>query len=140
MTISSIGYQGHDTDSFIAELTQNKVDLVVDVRLNPFSRKPGFSKKALTAALSEHDIRYLHIAALGNPRDNRDGYRTGDPQALQTFEDVLDGAAAQQAMSYVTRIAQHKHVMLMCYEADVNECHRRPILSRVQAMLTEPAD
>jgi len=33
---------------------------VVDVRENPFSRKPGFSKTALAGALLAEGIEYVH--------------------------------------------------------------------------------
>ncbi|MDR1430587.1 MAG: DUF488 domain-containing protein, partial [Propionibacteriaceae bacterium] len=51
---------------------------LVDVRQTPISRKRGLSKTALGAALSEAGIDYIHLRELGNPRDNRDGYRQGD--------------------------------------------------------------
>ncbi|MDQ3504076.1 MAG: DUF488 domain-containing protein [Actinomycetota bacterium] len=54
--------------------------MLLDVRLNAISRKPGFSKKRLTAALAAVGIGYRHARALGNPRDNREPFHSADPR------------------------------------------------------------
>jgi uncharacterized protein (DUF488 family) len=45
--IVTIGYEGRTLGDFISTLSNHNVDLLLDVRLNAISRKPGFSKKAL---------------------------------------------------------------------------------------------
>ncbi|HEX8508590.1 MAG TPA: DUF488 domain-containing protein [Propionibacteriaceae bacterium] len=67
----SVGYEGRDVEGLVASLTQQRVAVLVDVRLTPLSRKPGLSKKRLASTLAEHGIDYLHLPALGNPKDNR---------------------------------------------------------------------
>ena len=63
----TIGYEGLDLDHFIKFLTSNKVDVLVDVREVPISRKRGFSKSRLSQALAKKGISYEHIKALGSP-------------------------------------------------------------------------
>ena len=81
--IVSIGYEGRDVEALIRQLQSLRVDVLVDVRLNPISRKRGMSKVALREALEAHGIRYVHHRELGNPKDNRDGYRSGDHAAYR---------------------------------------------------------
>jgi hypothetical protein len=41
------GYAGHNLESFLAKLREHDVEVVVDVRQNPVSRKKGFSRSTL---------------------------------------------------------------------------------------------
>jgi len=50
---------------------------VLDVRENPFSRKPGFSKRPLSQALEANGIRYVHLKELGTPHPLRDAVKAG---------------------------------------------------------------
>ena len=56
--IVSTGYEGRSIEDFVRAMKRNRVELVVDVRLNAVSRKRGFSKTALTAALAAEGIGY----------------------------------------------------------------------------------
>lgn len=47
----SVGYEGRELDTFVDDLVAQRVQVLVDVRLNPISRKRGFSKTRLTEAL-----------------------------------------------------------------------------------------
>jgi Domain of unknown function DUF488 len=76
--IYSVGYEGMTARALVDSLVGARVATLVDVRLTPASRKPGFSRKALTAALDVAGIDYVHEPDLGNPPDNRDSFRTGD--------------------------------------------------------------
>lgn len=40
----SVGYEGRDLSDFVELLQENGVTVLLDVRLNAISRKPGFSK------------------------------------------------------------------------------------------------
>jgi uncharacterized protein (DUF488 family) len=70
------------------------VRVLVDVRLTPLSRKPGLSKTKLSEALAAVGIKYVHHRALGNRRDNRAGFRAGEPDSRARYREVLDSAAA----------------------------------------------
>src|SRR4051794_20207544 len=67
MRIFTIGYEGTTIGEFIAALEAAGVERVIDVRALPLSRRPGFSKSPLRAALEEMGIEYLHLKALGTP-------------------------------------------------------------------------
>ncbi|WP_252446038.1 DUF488 domain-containing protein [Pseudonocardia humida] len=69
----TVGYEGRSVDDVVAGLVAQEVSLLIDVRLTPLSRKRGLSKRGLTEHLAAAGIEYLHLRALGNPVDNRDG-------------------------------------------------------------------
>ena len=68
------GYEGRDVQALIDFAQQVNATVVVDVRLTPISRRYGFSKRRLSDALATAWVAYLHLPALGNPRDNRPGF------------------------------------------------------------------
>ncbi len=67
MRIFTIGYEGATVAALLAALTQAGVERLIDVRALPVSRRPGFSKTPLSAALAEAGIDYVHLRALGTP-------------------------------------------------------------------------
>src|SRR6266480_5216625 len=54
--VFSIGYEGRTLQELLKLLEVYRVDLVVDVRENPISRKPGFNRRQLSAALQSAGI------------------------------------------------------------------------------------
>jgi hypothetical protein len=85
----TVGYEGRTAGELVTLLSQAAVDVLVDVRLTPLSRKPGLSKRRLAAALAAAGVDYLHLPALGNPRDNRDAFRQRDPASRARFRALL---------------------------------------------------
>jgi uncharacterized protein (DUF488 family) len=49
--VVSVGYEAVDLDEFVQDLLRQRVNILVDIRLNALSRRPGFSKSALAEAL-----------------------------------------------------------------------------------------
>jgi uncharacterized protein (DUF488 family) len=134
-----VGYEGRDAELLIADLRSWNVALLVDVRLNPISRKKGLSKSALSKALEAHGIQYLHAPELGNLKDNREGYsELGTPTgqaARQNFADRITAPAAQATLDSIAHRAQTEFIALMCFEADERHCHRREVLTEVRARI-----
>lgn len=139
MSISGIGYEGLTLDAFISKLRIRGIHTLVDVRLNAISRKRGFSKRALAEALGEAGIAYVHLAALGNQRDNRAGYGdlTSDRanEVRDRFRRQLQSEAATTAMQQVADLAQAGEVVLFCYEQDEQHCHREQVLEQVRLLM-----
>ncbi|WFR67859.1 DUF488 domain-containing protein [Curtobacterium flaccumfaciens] len=135
--MTGVGYEGTDLDSFLALLRLRGVGRVVDVRLNPLSRKPGFSKTRLREALAAEGIDYTHLRALGNPKDNRAGFSTTHGEQAQTsraaYVEVLKSNEGRAALEIVQMFAIDEHVALLCFEADDCHCHRELVLRELSA-------
>jgi uncharacterized protein (DUF488 family) len=128
----SVGYEGRSVEELVKELIANHVRFLVDVRLTPLSRKRGLSKRLLSAALAEVGIEYVHHRALGNPRDNRDGFRAGDAASVSRFrDDVLATDDAERAISEVTEMLNDGVVALLCFERDHVSCHRHLVVEQL---------
>jgi uncharacterized protein (DUF488 family) len=130
-TLISIGYEGKTVGDLVKQLLDQDVRVLVDVRLTPLSRKPGLSKTKLAAALRAAGIEYIHHRALGNPKDNRAGFRAGEPESLARYHEVLDTADASVALDHVCELLDDGVVALLCFEQDHVECHRNIVIDRV---------
>ena len=130
-TIVSIGYESRSVEQLIGALRRNSVDVLVDVRLNPVSRKKGFSKAALAQALSDAGIDYQHKPSLGNPLDNRDPFRRGLKSARARYLRHLQNGAAS-SYGDIIGLAGTCRIALLCYERDHDDCHRSCILECAQ--------
>jgi len=130
-TIVSVGYEGRTAEELVRTLEQSKVDVLVDVRLTPISRKRGLSKKALSAALAEAGIEYRHEPQLGNPKENRDPFRKGLKSARNRYEDHLSNGA-EASFDATIALARESRIALLCFERDHSTCHRSCITERAQ--------
>ena len=109
----------------IAALTGAGVAVLADVRALPLSRRPGFSKTALAAALAEAGIEYRHFKALGTPADGRAAARAGRHAELERiYAGQLQLPEAMAAGAQLADLARERHVALLCYERDARVCHR----------------
>ena len=122
-TIVSAGYEGRTAEELFAALVEAGVSTLVDVRENPISRKSGLSKRALAARCEANGMGYVHEPTLGNPRDNRDGFREQRSESLTAFEAHLR-ANGGEALDRVAAMLRDRTVGLLCFEADACSCHR----------------
>ena len=132
--VVGIGYEGRTIDAFVRELARQGVRRLVDVRLTPLSRKPGFSKTALTEALADAGIAYEHRRVLGNPKHNRAGFAGSDndrSHARAVFADLLRQPEAAEAIEALAAAALRERVAVLCFEADQHRCHRDVVLAEV---------
>ena len=131
-TIYTIGYEATTMADFLAALTRAGVRRVIDVRALPLSRRPGFSKSSLAAALKEAGMDYVHLKALGTPKRGRDAAKKGDVATLEAvYDDQLALPEAQAAAAIMLSLAAETPIALLCYERDPRHCHRTLLLDAV---------
>lgn len=130
----TIGYEQATPAGLIAALRAAGVRTLVDVRALANSRRPGFSKRALAAALEEAGIGYEHLRALGTPAEGRAAVRSGHPEVMRRiFAEHLKGTEAQAALAALADRARREPVCLLCLEADPRHCHRTLVAEAVAA-------
>jgi len=129
--IATIGYEGRTIDEFVAILVAARVDVLVDVREQAISRRRGFSKKALTAAVEAVEITYRHEPLLGNPRANRDPFRAGSQNARRVFLRHLNNGS-RDTYDAIVELARTNVIALVCFERDHDQCHRSCISAQAQ--------
>jgi uncharacterized protein (DUF488 family) len=139
--IFTIGYEKSSIDDFVSRLADAKIEMLVDVRELPLSRKKGFSKKGLNAAVSEAGIDYLHVKELGDPKPGRDAARAGNHDLfVEIFTQHMESVAAQSALSELADIVRGKRVCLTCFERHHEGCHRKIVAERLSALVGVPVE
>ena len=130
----TIGYEKARLQDVVAALQRAGVETLIDVRDRPISRRPGFSKRQLAAALEEAGITYLGLRALGTPPEGREAGRSGDwGRFWGIVEQRLASAEAELAFEEAARAARVGASCLLCYEADWRHCHRRRVAEMLAA-------
>ncbi|MGE5721589.1 MAG: DUF488 family protein [Sphingomonadales bacterium] len=130
--LSTIGYEGRTVEEVLDSLEQAGVALVIDVRAIAASRRPGFSKSALAAAVGERGIDYLHLRALGTPKPGREAARKGRIAEMQAiYAKQLETPEAELALVQAREAASQRHSALLCFEADPAYCHRTIVARRL---------
>jgi uncharacterized protein (DUF488 family) len=130
----TIGYEQTPPKAVLDELERAGVKLLVDVRAVTSSRRPGFSKNQLAASLDERGIAYVHLAALGTPKEGRLAARSGQYDLLEKiFSKHLKTPQAKEEMDELSALVKKAGpVCLLCYERDHRHCHRRMIAEVIE--------
>jgi len=132
MRIFTIGYESTTVAEFLAALRKAGIELVIDVRAVPNSRRPGFSKNLLRNALAEVGIDYVHLRALGTPADGRAAARAGRTEDLKRiYSGQLELPEAIAEGVQMLELAKERPSALLCYERDPAGCHRTLLLRAV---------
>jgi uncharacterized protein (DUF488 family) len=129
----TVGHSIRSFDEFAGLLRTAGVRSVVDVRTVPRSRtNPQFNRDTLPQALSEIQIGYEHIPALGGLRGvSRDvPLRVNGFWQNQSFHNYADYAMSESFRKGFRRLLDLGHqqpTAIMCAEAVWWRCHRRII-------------
>jgi len=130
----TIGYEQATQAAVLGEIKRARVDLVVDIRAVAASRRAGFSKRALAAALDEAGIGYVHLQKLGTPAQGRQAARAGDLDTLwRIYDKHIKTAPAQEALDeLLALIKSGRRIALLCYCRNPQACHRSRIVAQVK--------
>ncbi len=115
MQIYTIGHGTRPLESFIGILKAHGIELLMDVRAFPSSRKfPWFGKELLEKALQKSGIQYVHYPELG-------GFRKGGYEAFVKTNDF------SSSINRLLEIIGERKAAIMCAELLWWRCHRRYI-------------
>jgi len=133
--LMTIGYEGLSPVEFFGRLKRCQVSTIVDVRELPISRRAGFAKAALATGLERHGIKYIHMSALGCPRDIRHTYRNDGDWVQYTcrFKAYLE--TQLPALEELSELMTQEKCCLLCFEEDYNFCHRSFVAERVSSFV-----
>jgi uncharacterized protein (DUF488 family) len=88
----------------------------------------------LSASLDERGIAYVHLAALGTPKEGRLAARSGQYDVLEkVFSKHLKTPEALEQMDELSALVKKAGpVCLLCYERDHTHCHRQMIAEIIE--------
>lgn len=128
--VCSIGYQKRSIHLLLDELIAAGVTHLVDVRENPWSRQKGYAKGALSKALVEVGIEYVHLKHAGNPQEHR-RLAASHAECLEMYAEYLakrPEIVEQMDAELSPLLAAGSRVCLFCYERHPDDCHRSILL------------
>jgi len=125
--IWTIGHSTHTLDEFVAMTKSFHIELIIDIRSYPGSRRyPYFNKEALQISLPENNLKYIHIKDLGGRRKvQTDSVNTGwRHAAFRGYADYMETEAFKNAIRELECFAHKERTAYMCSEALWWRCHR----------------
>lgn len=133
MRIYTIGFTKKTAGCFFNILKQNKIDKVVDIRLNNSSQLAGFSKGAdLKYFLKEIlDIDYEHMPSLAPTKTILDSYKKKKINWEQYKEQYFE-LIKNRNLNCISEPEIFSNTCLLCSEALPNNCHRRLIAEHLK--------
>lgn len=130
MPLFTIGYESITVPQFVDELRRHRIRTVIDVRQNPISRKPGFSRSALSEHLQRAGVRYEHASRFGCPRTIRDDYKANGDWTAYQIEYAAHLQMLDAELANLAKRAQRERCILLCFEANPAYCHRSLVAAR----------
>lgn len=132
-SLYTVGYEGSDINAFLHNVEVHGIKLIIDVREKPISRKKGFSKNSLRAALNEKGIDYIHVPELGSPKEIRDKlHETWDYNEFFQQYRLYVSSEIDSIMGVLDLVEKNKSCLL-CFEHDPKTCHRSIIAEYMQS-------
>src|SRR3954452_9747586 len=124
----TVGHSVHEPNEFLEMLHVRGVELLVDVRRYPASRRvPQFNSGVLAETLGSGGIGYEHVEGLGGRR----APVADSPNAAwrnDQFRGYADHMASEEFQSALAALeAERRRCAVMCAEAQWVNCHRRLI-------------
>lgn len=126
-TIWTIGHSTRTLEEFLHLLKCFEIELLVDVRHYPGSRKfPQFNKESMKVTLPENGFEYIHMVELGgrrkvNPNSKNDAWRLA---SFRGYADYMETEEFKNALKELETLASKKRTAIMCAEAVWWSCHR----------------
>ncbi len=128
MTLHTVGHGTLEADELARLLAAAGIELVVDVRSHPGSRRhPQFGRIAMERWLPEHGLAYTWEPALGgrrSPRPDTPHHALTVP-AFRGYADHMTTPECAGALDRVLADAAARPTTVMCAESVWWRCHRR---------------
>jgi len=128
VTLYTLGHSRHPIEAFIDLARRHDVDLIVDVRGQPYSRfNPQYNRERFKESLAKSNIDYIWFGdrLSGRPKDPR--FRGPDSQLL--WQKLMNSSGVREGIAEVLALTAKTRLALVCAEENPLSCHRRILLT-----------
>jgi uncharacterized protein (DUF488 family) len=136
LTVWTIGHSTRSGEEFRGILSAHKIQILVDVRSFPGSRRyPQFNSTALAESLIELGIEYKHEPRLGGRRSPRASSHNiaWRNSSFRAYADHMETDEFKKGVEDLLELASDAGTAVMCAEALWWRCHRSLISDYLKA-------
>jgi len=136
ITVWTVGHSTRSAEEFMKILTAHGIEVLVDVRSFPGSKRyPHFNRAELAESLAKVGIEYKHEPRLGGRRRPRaDSHNTAWRNAsFRAYADYMETDEFKEGVEDLVELARDARVVVMCAEAVWWRCHRSLISDYLKA-------
>lgn len=130
LIVYTIGHSVHSLEKLVNLLNSNRIEVLVDIRSEPYSRKvPHFNKDNLEKEIRKSGLKYLFLGKeLGGRPKERQFY---DQEGFVLYSKIADSPDFKSGLERLLNGIEKFRVALMCSEENPMNCHRRLLVGRV---------
>jgi uncharacterized protein (DUF488 family) len=127
MRLWTVGHGNLDQSALIDTLTKAQIEVLVDVRSYPWSRRnPHFNQAAIGAACENAGVRYLWRESLGGKPKRRDLWIE---DGIPDYRRMAREPDFERGIDELVTLAKAHLVAVMCSEVRPEQCHRTQLLT-----------
>ncbi|MBX9567559.1 MAG: DUF488 domain-containing protein [Candidatus Obscuribacterales bacterium] len=125
----TVGHSNYPIADFISLLGQFEIEVLVDVRSNPYARyATHFTGPFLKQSIVQAGLKYLYLGKeLGGMPKEPEFY---DDEGNLNYAKLAATSKFQEGMERLVRGVQTYQVAIMCAEEDPSHCHRHRLISK----------
>jgi len=131
----TIGYEGRNFDQFIKTLKGDRIEVLVDVRKDAYSKRDrSFNEGILSKMVANAKIKYIHLPELGVEYAQRQELKSDHDYEtyFKIYSDYLD--KNPELISFLADLIKNNKVCLMCYEKNFKRCHRMVLADKLEKL------
>jgi len=131
----TIGYEDQEPDKFLKLLSNEGIEILVDVRKDAYSKQDmSYSEGTLSQIAAEARIKYIHLPELGVDYNIRQELKsTHDYETyFKRYSEYLEKNS--DLVAFVAKLAKTNLICLMCYEKDFKRCHRSILANKLEEL------
>jgi uncharacterized protein (DUF488 family) len=130
--VFTIGHSNHDEQAFVELLRQHRIDVVADVRSQPYAKyATHFNADQIKQVLAGAGVQYVFLGQeLGGRPTGEEFY---DAEGHVLYDRVAVSRLFVQGVERLEKGIQKYRVAVMCSEENPAECHRNLLVGRVLA-------
>lgn len=137
--VFTVGHGSLSLEDFVGILSGAGVDLLVDIRRYPGSRRhPHFARASLAVSLPQHGVAYEWWGkSMGGRRTSGEAalerHGAWENDAFRAYASFMDGPEFQEGLRHLMEVSQESAVAIMCAETLWWRCHRRLVADALVA-------
>ena len=136
MILYTIGFTQKSAEQFFELIKKNKIELLVDVRLNNKSQLAGFTKgNDLCYFLKELcNTSYIHCTEYSPTKELLSDYQKGII-SWKEYEDSFDAILEIRGdySKFWEKFHKYDRICLLCSEPTADHCHRRLVAEKIRS-------